>query len=548
MEKSAKTMFGEMKRWINKYHTPFYLSACIIMILLVYVLVYNTGGIKYVYSHTMYIPILICGLALGRYWALLIAVIAGVLLGPFMPIEVTTGESQAFINWFYRLLIFVLIGGLSGFASEINKANKATITGLLYHHMDTELPNINSVKSFNETHVVSGECVFLSIIIANEDSIVTTVGMNGYYEVLQTLYMKIKDYLPDDAFIAQIDSVKFWAMTGNKEKRFSGQELDDLFDDKYIVGSRPLYVDANIGFLRKTLKNAELEASMFYECDIAAYYARKHHLTYVDYQDTVEHESKDMQLLAGFTEAMDNGEFYLVYQPVFDLESMQPILFEALIRWEHHKRGLIMPDKFISMIEETQLIHRLTDFVIKRTLAKLTEFRVGGMSVKMSVNISVRNLYDPNFCDKILHMFSENKIDPSKVELEITENLMMEDSQKGKKVLTALSDEGFSISIDDFGKGYSSLAYLSRYRLNTIKIDKEFVLNMAYDKTDQNIVKAAIVLAHELNCKVVAEGVENEKTLKMLKTMNCDYAQGFYYAKPIHEDEVITWYQNNMGK
>jgi EAL domain-containing protein (putative c-di-GMP-specific phosphodiesterase class I) len=210
--------------------------------------------------------------------------------------------------------------------------------------------------------------------------------------------------------------------------------------------------------------------------------------------------------------------------------------FEALIRWNKLDRGLLYPDKFIDLMEMNELIHSLTDFVIEEALEKLRFFHSKGQLFNISVNVSTRNLLDKDFPNRLHLLLKKSGVAAHHLDLEITESAIIKDPVRVLEVLDKIKRIGIMLSIDDYGTGYSSLSYLKQLPIHVLKIDRSFIMNLERNKSDHTIVSSTIALAHNLGLKVVAEGVETESALEILNEQNCDFAQGYFFSKPIPEE------------
>jgi EAL domain-containing protein (putative c-di-GMP-specific phosphodiesterase class I) len=214
---------------------------------------------------------------------------------------------------------------------------------------------------------------------------------------------------------------------------------------------------------------------------------------------------------------------------------------EALLRWNHPTRGLVGPDEFIPLAQQTGLIKPLTLYVLEEALAQCQAWQREGMRLGMAVNLSVRNLLDAEFPEQVRRLLDKHGVDPGLLELEITESIVLSDPVRTKRVLDKLSAMGVTLSIDDFGTGYSSLAYLSQLPVNEIKIDRSFVMNMAECDNDAVIVRSTIDLGRNLGLQVVAEGVETEAAWDQLSQLGCTLAQGYYLSRPVPAAELTQW-------
>ncbi len=254
--------------------------------------------------------------------------------------------------------------------------------------------------------------------------------------------------------------------------------------------------------------------------------------------------TKTLSVLSLETElekAIDNGDIELHYQPKINLKSQQVSGVESLARWKSKAHGAVRPDVFIEIAERSGLILPLTLLTVNVALRQSRELQGWSREFSVAINLSAAVLNDPEVCELIKRALGIWGNEPGQLTLEITESAMMEDPRKSLKILTSLRSEGINISIDDFGTGYSSLSYLKRLPVNELKIDKSFVLNMMQDEGDAKIVKSVIDLAHNFDLAVVAEGIENQESLDQLAEMGCNFAQGFYIARPMPFEDLKKW-------
>jgi EAL domain-containing protein (putative c-di-GMP-specific phosphodiesterase class I) len=231
----------------------------------------------------------------------------------------------------------------------------------------------------------------------------------------------------------------------------------------------------------------------------------------------------------------------LHYQPKAALGSGEVHAVEALVRWAHPTRGLVPPDEFIPLAQQTGLIKPLTLYVVDEALRQCKAWQREGLSLCIAVNLSMRNLLDLEFPDDVRHLLDTWQVDPGLLEFEITESTMLADPVRTKLILDKLSAMGIRLAIDDFGTGYSSLAYLKKLPIDEIKIDRSFVMHMREDMDDATIVRSTIDLARNLGLDVVAEGVESEEAWEQLSTLGCTVAQGYFLSKPVPADELRNW-------
>jgi diguanylate cyclase len=226
------------------------------------------------------------------------------------------------------------------------------------------------------------------------------------------------------------------------------------------------------------------------------------------------------------------------FQPKADLVTGRIVGVEALVRWQHPERGFIAPNEFIPIAERTGLIKPLSRYVLGAALKQCAAWNAAGYHLHAAVNITIPDLLDADFPDRIATMLDETQVKPEQLELEITETTILADPFHVRAVLTRLNEMGVRLAIDDFGTGYSSLAYLRRLPVQTIKIDRSFVMGMCEDANDATIVRSTIDLARNLRLDVVAEGVETQEAWSELRALGCTLAQGYLISRPSSADEL----------
>lgn len=244
--------------------------------------------------------------------------------------------------------------------------------------------------------------------------------------------------------------------------------------------------------------------------------------------------------------AIENNELVMHYQPQIAVATGMPTGVEALVRWQHPVHGLIYPNSFIEIAEKNGLIGLLTQWVIKSVVNQEKQWLSKGLVITVSVNISAENITSLALPEQLSKLLEDNKLDPTRLILEVTESALMGELVTSLDILTRLRLKGLQLSIDDFGTGYSSLSQLHKVPFTELKVDQSFVGKISVDDEARAIVKTCIMLGHELNMKVVAEGVEDEVTLEHLRVMGCDVAQGYYISRPIPESELLMFFRSRL--
>jgi len=494
----------------------------------IYLLVYYTGGVKYVYSHIMYIPIIISGVLFGPWISLFVGIIGGILLGPLMPLDVETGEPQLFLNWMCRLLVFVVVAFIGGCTSKKLRNNIVTIKQLLSHNQETNIPNTNYLKIF-QNKINLYQKTIITILINNHNNIIDVLGTAVYHKLLFTLYDDLRKELSNKFLVVQADSNKFWVIQETRDVEAEAEKIVEIINKEKKINGIPLYVEYSVG-IYEVIDHYDFDSlSIFTNSDICARQSQLQQLNYVIYDNSKKKKRFEYEVLMSFSQALKNGEIYLVYQPKIDLETLKPIGFEALMRWNHSRYGEISPIVFIPLIEQTRLINELTNWVLSTTIKKIKEFCERGIPTTISINISAKNLIDPQFLTRTMKIINESKVDKNLLEFEITESAIMINPEESKVILKEFTEEGIKIAIDDFGTGYSSLSYLSRFPINTIKIDKSFVKDITTNESIQRVVKSTISLAKELGYKVLVEGIEEKEASDIVKEFNAILSKDFIF-------------------
>jgi diguanylate cyclase (GGDEF)-like protein len=282
--------------------------------------------------------------------------------------------------------------------------------------------------------------------------------------------------------------------------------------------------------------------TLLQRADIAMYAAKADHSGAQLYETAQDQHSVQRLALAGeLRRAISNDELVLHYQPKVDVATGRLTGAEALCRWQHPSLGLVMPDEFVPMAEHTGLITPLTRRVFELALEQVARWRDDGHRMSIAVNLSARSFLDSQLLEDLPDLLAQWQVDPSLLELEITESMIVGDPERARIVLERLNGLGITLAIDDFGTGHSSLAYLKQLPVDEIKIDKSFVLQMGGSASDETIVRSIIDLAHNLDLRAVAEGVEDHAIMNRLTALGCDVAQGFLISRPLPSDRFEQW-------
>lgn len=366
-------------------------------------------------------------------------------------------------------------------------------------------------------------------------------------ELLKTVAQRLQACLRDTDMVARQGGDEFVLVLQNQGGGESGiaevmQRILGAIARPWQVGEREFQVTASIGVSRYPGDGRDVE-TLLKHADSAMYRAkeqgRNNFQFFAPWMDT--QVSNRLEMLINLRRALDQQEFQLYYQPKLSLADGSVVGAEALIRWQSPEQGLVSPDRFIPFAEEAGLIVPIGEWVLRTACHQNKAWQRAGLPpIPVAVNLSPRQLNQslPAFVSDVL---AQSGLEASCLELEITENVVMKDAEKSVATLHALKRLGLQISVDDFGTGYSSLSYLRRFPVDALKIDKSFVRDIARDADSAAIVKAVISLAHILNLRVIAEGVEDEEQHAFLKENACDEVQGYYFGKPMAVEAFTAW-------
>jgi diguanylate cyclase (GGDEF)-like protein len=305
--------------------------------------------------------------------------------------------------------------------------------------------------------------------------------------------------------------------------------------------SLPLAVEASIGIAIFPDHGADAQV-LIQRADVAMYDSKRDSAPFIFYdEDSHEYDLTRLTPVAELRCALVANELLLYYQPKAALESGEVRSVEALLRWAHPERGMVFPDSFIPIAQETSLIGPLTLYVIEEALRQGRAWRDAGLDLSISVNLSTRNLLDRDFPKQVAGLLSRWGMASSSLELEVTESSMLANPTRAKAVLQELSELGLRLSIDDFGTGYSSLSYLRQLPVDEIMIDRFFVMGMGDEADDAVIVRSTVDLGRNLGLDVVAEGVETLELWNRLRDLGCQTAQGYFLSRPMPAHELAGW-------
>ena len=363
-------------------------------------------------------------------------------------------------------------------------------------------------------------------------------------QLLQQVAQRLQACVGPELLMARVGGDEFAiALPGGEEAPALAlaHRVLDAFEQPVSLGAQTVDVGAGIG-IALALRHARDPEGLVSRAEQAMHAAKRSQLGVKVYDDSLDERSRaSLGLLSELRQAVEHDELRLYLQPKLNLKTRRVDGAEALVRWQHPVRGLVPPGLFIPFAEQTGFIRELSRWMLIESLRFAVQARRLGEPLRISVNLSTRDLLDADLPGKIQGWLSAEGGDPDLLCLEITESAIMDDPTRALATAKELSQQGFKLSIDDFGTGYSSLAYLKQLPVQELKIDQSFVFGMETDEGDREIVRSTINLAHNLKKSVVAEGIETQGALDLLTRMGCDEAQGYFIAKPMPAAQFLGW-------
>lgn len=444
------------------------------------------------------------------------------------------------------------ISGVMWIIADITerKRAEATIKQMAYYDTLTALPNRALLHDRLQQAIpaAADENKSVGLLLLDLDrfrEINDTLGHPRGDALLQQIGPRLHAVLQPSDTIARLGGDEFAVMLpriDSEQAALAAGRLLKALEKPFLIEGIPIVIEASIG-MALSPEHGENPDSLIQHADIAMYVAKENKKGVALYSSKVDkHSPRRLALLGELRDAIENNHLFLVYQPKIHLWTRRVIGVEALVRWQHPQYGVIPPDQFITIAEHSGLIQPLTLWVVKTALAQCKIWQREGKAPNVAVNLSARNLEDPELPDQIAGLLEASGVGSASLNLEITESALMVNPTQAMEILTRLNDMAIQLSIDDFGTGYSSLGYLKKLPVHQIKIDKSFVKEMATDEEDAIIVRSTIELTHNLGLKVVAEGVESEEVLEKLAALDCDAAQGYHISRPLPPSELNAWF------
>lgn len=507
-------------------------------------IIFINGGTGYAYPYLLLIPIILSAVWYGYWGSILCSIIAGLFLGPLMPLDTLNNRPQEIQNWLARMAFLFAIGVFTSWLFQslraVNKRHLNALkidpeTGLRNQFaLSQDLTNALS-RSLKETH--ERACVAVVLLrLTDLWEILQTLGAKASEQVVGNVAHNIHENLGNSHDIYRFSKSELAVLLFNPSKVNLDQiacKARELGEQESVVDGIPLRVqivagsyligDERIG-AETALNRARTGLSAAIE-DQAFY---RHYDPGFD-----EKTAERVKLIAKVREGLRNNEFTLFHQPKICLRTGEVVGSEALLRWFEANGTLVMPGIFMPKLESTTLIDLVTRFVVEETCKTMREEKLK----PVSINFAIRNLMDDSLIEEIGTIVTSSGLSSNAIEIEITEGALIQDPAKAKSAVESLRAQGFTVSLDDFGTGYSSFQYLSHLPLSGLKIDRAFVTHLETSSDARTIMDSMITMARALKLRVTVEGIETEAQRRIVTDLGADLAQGFFFSKPLPVSE-----------
>jgi diguanylate cyclase (GGDEF)-like protein len=415
------------------------------------------------------------------------------------------------------------------------------------------LANRNALIEFLERLIPNSqrenkEFAMIFLDLDHFKSINDSIGHNVGDELLKRVAGIIDQVLRSNDFVARVGGDEFVIILQEynslRELTTVIDRIQSVLQETIIIQTHPINISSSVGIAFYP-KDGEDIVSLMRNSDIAMYEAKKNGRSqYHFYTEELNKRVQDLITIEkNMKEAFKNNEFRLYYQPKVDINTGKIIAAEALIRWISPSKGIISPDSFIPIAEENGFILELGEWIINTAIKQQKLFVEKGIDIGISINLSPKQLLSDNFTQNLIKSIEHNEVNPTSIDVEITENLFYKYNDKNIKILNAIHDKGISISLDDFGTGYSSLSYLKDFPIDYLKIDKSFIDDFNTER-GRVFIETIVKMGQTLKMEIIAEGVETFEQLEYLKSIGCDQYQGYYKSKPLCSKDFENFYLN----
>jgi diguanylate cyclase (GGDEF)-like protein len=394
--------------------------------------------------------------------------------------------------------------------------------------------------------------VVIKLSVNNLKESAALYGQDFANHYFQELTLRLKNIVLETTIVARTQEEEFSIL--ESEFRYVSEVLNFVYRLRAVLCTSYEYLNQSvIGKIAIGValypNDSEKVSELYDYATVALQLCTRNQSDYEFYQQSVNLQVKAQKsLINDLYEAVKLEQFYLVYQPQVNIQENNKLIgAEVLIRWEHPTRGLVPPNVFIPLAEEAGLIYKIDEWVLEHACRQISLWQRHGLQIKLAVNISADHFNQPSFIAKISKLISEFGVNPSLLELEITETAVMLEIVKALEHMNEIKSMGLSLALDDFGTGYSSLGYLRQFPVDKLKIEASFVKEIVTNMSDSALTKGIIHLGHDLGLKILAEAVEHKEQLDLLKSFGCDMVQGYYFSRPLTTKAFEKYVKEQLG-
>lgn len=526
IDKYMKGRHKMLTEYLHARKSPIDYFHVVFLLLLCWLIVYMTNGTITAFPYIFFIPIILASYRLGLIPAMIAAIIAGLLLGPFMYMDVTNKIPQTTTNWLVRMGFFTVIALILSIYTIQSKR-------LIFRDDLTHLRNRRFLdKYFPECLPKEGKGAVLFFNIDKFKTINDNLGYRFGDLLLKQFALRISQTLTNnDLFVRWGGDEIILILPNINNKHFVVKRIDEILSivsENFIIEKREIGITVKVGVCLYPDDESNIN-DVINNADIALQFAKKHKEPFSFYNNEMKQTILyEMKVEEEIKRGLQNNEFFIHYQPKISVKDNTIIGAEALIRWKTSSDEMISPGEFIPIAEKTGLIVPLGMWIIREACIQNKLWQDDGLPpIIICVNVSSKQFAEKDFVEQIKNVLEETKLDPKYLELEITESVIMENDKTILNRLQQLKKLGIQLSLDDFGTGYSSLSYLKRFPIDTLKIDRSFIHHIVDNDIDKNVCEAIVKMGHALGLRIVAEGVESEQQYALLKEIQCDKIQGF---------------------
>lgn len=434
----------------------------------------------------------------------------------------------------------------TAYVSTHDRLTDLPIRALFYDRVERAI--ISSLDAQKQPSRLS----ILLIEIENFKDIYEALGRNSSDLILKQISKRLQGVSLARDDVAKVDSNVFGVLLSaqsdvGRAEEFA-QQIQKTMESPFIIDGLQVAIHSDVGIVHFPEHGDDVD-TLVQRAGVALRIAQKSTKGYATYDPSFDKQTPlRLTLISELRHAIERDDLELFYQPQVSIKTAEICGVEALLRWNHPVHGFISPDEFVPMAERNRMIRLLTQWVLRRAFRDCANWHRQGFPIKVSVNLSAKDLHDPELPDLIAGVAVAAGIKPEWIMLEITEGSVMSEPDNALAIIKRLNEMGYQFSIDDFGTGYSSMAYLKKLPLAALKIDKGFVMDILNSENDAAIVKATINLGHNLGLMVTAEGVENKEVMTRLMEYGCDVAQGYFLSKPVTIQNFNQWVSDSHWK